>query len=200
MPEETTRVKHQRTELPVHFFDYTAAERWPHRRLWRAVRSLLHGSAKEAGKIVDPCGVLQHSGRTMKFPQRGERETDGLSAEQEILIEKSKARISELERAQRRTYLELEQWILQVQLGNEAMHAARILETAAESEARLAQSELNAVEAQVEHFSLQNISVGVLTTPSSTAIRVRLRACDERRLHACLKVQLCRRHRQLHRE
>jgi hypothetical protein len=61
--------------------------------------------------------------------------------EREILIDKSKARLCELEDAQRRTHLELEEWSLQEQLVNETMHAARILEIAAEREARLAQSD-----------------------------------------------------------
>lgn len=133
-----------------------------------------------------------------EFSQREGRKGRILPTEREVLIDKSKARLSELEKAQRRTHLELEEWTLQEQLVNETMHAARILEIAAESEAQLAQSELDAVEAQVARLSnLQDISVGGLTTPSLTATRIRLRACHQRHLDACLRLQICRRHRQL---
>jgi hypothetical protein len=115
-----------------------------------------------------------------------------------VLIDKSKARFGELQKAQRRTYLELEEWTLLEQLSDETIHAARILEIAAESEARLAQSEMDAVQAQVDHlFNLQGLSVGALTRASLTATKIRLQACYERHLDACLKLQICRRHRQL---
>lgn len=133
-----------------------------------------------------------------EFSQRGGRDGCVLPTEREVLIDKSKARLAELEKAQRRTHLELQEWTLEEQLVNETMHAARVLKIAAESEAQLAQSELDVVEAQVARLSnLQDISVGGLTTPSLTATRIRVRACHERHLDACLRLQICRRHCQL---
>jgi hypothetical protein len=134
MAEETTRLYSQRTELPTHF-TYTTAEWWghkPHRRLWGTVISLLQGPAREARKTEHKRSDLNRCGCTKMFERRGR----GLRTDREVLIDKSKARLGELEKAQRRTYLELEEWTLQAQLVNETMHAARMLEIAAESEAR----------------------------------------------------------------
>jgi hypothetical protein len=196
MAEETTRLYSHRTEPPTHFA-YTTAEWWthkPHRRLWGTVMSLLKGSAREARKVEHkPCDLNRYS-CTKKFERRKGRV---LRTDREVLIDKSKARLGELEKAQRRRYLELEEWTLQARLVNETMHAARLLEIAAESEAQLAHSELDAVQAQVDYFILQGIPVEALTTPSLTAARIRLQACEERHLDACLRVQICRRHRQL---
>jgi hypothetical protein len=127
---------------------------------------------------------------TQKFSQHGERVGRVLPIGQEVLI-------GELEKAQRRTCLELEEWTLQAELVSETAHGARILEIAAECEAHLAQIERDAVQAQVDQsFNLRDTSVGALTTPS-TVTEIRLQACCERYLGACLRLQICRRHRQL---
>jgi hypothetical protein len=128
--------------------------------------------------------------RTQKFSQHGEKVGRLLHAEREVLI-------GELEKALRRICLELEECTLQAELVNETAYAARILEIAAESEAHLAQSEQDVVQAQFDHsVNLQDTSVGALTTPL-TVTGIRQHACCERYLSACLRVQICRRHRQL---
>ena len=119
----------------------------------------------------------------------------------EILTGELEARLEELEKAQRRADHELLEWKMQLQLADEAMYAAGILEASAEQENRLAEIDLQ-TQKRIDHLLVPDAR-NVLARPSTKgllkAAKSSLEALSERQVDAYLKLQICRKHCQLQR-
>jgi hypothetical protein len=119
----------------------------------------------------------------------------------EILTGELAARLQELEKAQRRADHEVLEWKMQLQLADEAMYAAGILEASAEQENRLAAIDLQTQE-RIDHLLVadaRDVLVRSSTKGLLKAAKSSLEALSERQVDAYLKLQICRKHCQLQR-
>jgi hypothetical protein len=107
--------------------------------------------------------------------------------------------LAELEKARNRADRELIAWRVQVQVAEDAMGAAQILEASAEEEARSAAKELNTLELCIDRF------IRYARDPESEAsagfslatMNTKLQALREREIEARMKLQICRKQREL---
>jgi hypothetical protein len=112
----------------------------------------------------------------------------------EILTGELEARLEELEKVQRRAHHELLEWKMQLQLADEAMYAAGILEASAEQENRLAAIDLQTLE-RIDHLLVADAGeVLARSSPKGLlkAAKSSLEALSERQVDAYLKLQICR--------
>jgi hypothetical protein len=119
----------------------------------------------------------------------------------EILTGELEARLEELEKAQRRADHELLEWKMQLQLADEGMYAAGILEASAEQENRLATIDLQTQE-RIVHLLVadaRDVLAQASTKGPLKAAESSLEALSERQVDTCLKLQICRKHCQLQR-
>jgi hypothetical protein len=120
----------------------------------------------------------------------------------EVSTGKLAARLEELEKAQRRADRERLEWEMALQLADDAMYAGAILEGSAEEEHRLATIDLNTLQERIDRLLAADAREGWAWSSSKGALRVaraRLEAMSERQVDAYLKLQICRKHRQLQR-
>jgi hypothetical protein len=120
----------------------------------------------------------------------------------EVSTRKLAARLEELEKAQRRADHERIEWEMALQLADEAMYAGSILEASAEEEHRLVAIDLNTLQERIDRLLAADAREGCAWSPSEGALKVakaRLEAMSERQVDAYLKLQICRKHRQLQR-
>ena len=109
------------------------------------------------------------------------------------------AGLAELEKARNRADRELMAWRVQVQVAEDAMGAAQILAASAEEEARSAAKELNTLELCIDRFiryardAESEASAGV----SLATMKTKLQALREREIEARMRVQICRKQREL---
>jgi hypothetical protein len=121
----------------------------------------------------------------------------------EVSTGKLEARLEELEKAQRRAGREFLEWKMQLELADEAMYAGRILEASAEEEHRLAAIDLNTLQERIDRLLVTDGREGWARSSSKgllKAAKTRLEAVSERQVDAYLKLQICRKHRQLQRQ
>jgi site-specific recombinase len=119
----------------------------------------------------------------------------------EILTGELEARLEELEKVQRRAHHELLEWKMQLQLADEAMYAAGILEASAEQEDRLAEIDLQ-TQKRIHHLLVadaRDVLARSSTKDLLKAAKSSLEALSERQVDAYLKLQICRKHCQLQR-
>jgi hypothetical protein len=112
------------------------------------------------------------------------------------------ATLEELENAQRRADRELLEWKRELQLADEAMYASAILEASAEEELRLVAFDLNALEERIDRLLVGDARQGWARSSSKVLLKVakaRLESLSERQVDAYLKLQICKKHRQLQR-
>ena len=120
----------------------------------------------------------------------------------EVSTRKLAARLEELEKAQRRADHERLEWEMALQLADEAMYTGRILEASAEEEHRLVAIDLNTLQERIDRLLAADAREGWAWSSSEGALKVakaRLEAMSERQVDAYLKLQICRKHRQLQR-
>jgi hypothetical protein len=121
----------------------------------------------------------------------------------EVSTGKLEARLEELEKAQRRADRELLEWKTQLELADEAMFAGRILEASAEAEHRLAAIDLSTLQERIDRLLVTDAREGWARSSSKGLLKEaneRLEALSERQVDAYLKLQICRKHRQLQRQ
>jgi hypothetical protein len=107
--------------------------------------------------------------------------------------------LAELEKARNQAGRESIAWRVQVQVAEDAMNAAQILEASAEEEALSAANELNILELCIDRF------IRYATDPESEAsagfslptMNTKLQALGEREVEARLRLQICRKQREL---
>ena len=112
------------------------------------------------------------------------------------------ARLEELEKAHPRADHEVFEWKMQLQLADEAMYAAGILEASAEQENRLAAIDLQTQE-RIDRLLVadaRDVLARSSTKGPLKAAKSSLEALSERQVDAYLKLQICRRHSQLQRQ
>jgi len=83
------------------------------------------------------------------------------------------------------------------------MYASAILEASAEEELRLVAFDLNALEERIDRLLVTDGREGWARSSSKgllKAAKTRLEAVSERQVDAYLKLQICRKHRQLQRQ
>ena len=115
---------------------------------------------------------------------------------------KLEARLEELEKAQRRADRELYEWKMQAEVADEAMYAGGLLEASAEEERRLVAIDLNTLQQRVDRLLATDACESWARSSSKGLLKVakvRLEALSERQVDAYLKLQVCRKHRQLQR-
>jgi hypothetical protein len=120
----------------------------------------------------------------------------------EVSTGKLEARLEELEKAQRRADRELLEWTMQLELADEAMYAGAILEASAAEEHRRAAIDLNTLQERIDRLLAADAGEGWAWSSSkdlSKGAKARLEALSERQVDAYLKLQICRKHRQLQR-
>jgi hypothetical protein len=120
----------------------------------------------------------------------------------EVSTEKLEAILEELEKAQRRADRELLEWKMELQLADEATYTGGILEASAEEEHRLATIDLNTLQERIDRLLVADAREGWARSSRKGLLKVakaRLEAASERQVDAYLKLQICRKHRQLQR-
>jgi hypothetical protein len=117
----------------------------------------------------------------------------------EPLMSRSGSWLAELEKARNRADRESIAWRVQVQVAEDAMDAAQILEASAEEEALSAAKELNILELCIDRFIRyardpeSEISAGF----SLATMNMKLQALREREIEARMRLQICRKQREL---
>lgn len=111
----------------------------------------------------------------------------------------SVVRVEQLEEARKRIDRELLEWKMQVQLAEEAVYSAWISEGLAEDEDRSVAEALRTLEAELGSLPTKDGAEALSEVRAETfsTLTSRLEALRERQLDARLKLQICRRHRQL---
>jgi len=120
----------------------------------------------------------------------------------EVSTAKLEARLEELEKAQRRADRELLEWKMQLKVADQAMCAGGILEASAEEEHRLAAIDLHTLQERIDRLLVTDAGEGWAPSSSNGLLKVAtagLEALSERQVDSYLKLQICRKHRQLQR-
>ena len=120
----------------------------------------------------------------------------------EVSTAKLEARLEELEKAQRRADRELLEWKMQLKVADQAMCAGGILEASAEEEHRLAAIDLHTLQERIDRLLVTDVGEGWAPSSSNGLLKVAtagLEALSERQVDSYLKLQICRKHRQLQR-
>jgi hypothetical protein len=124
-------------------------------------------------------------------------------AEFEVTTGKLEATLEELVKAQGRADRELLEWKMELRLADGVMYAGAILETSAAEELRLVAIDLTALEERIDRLLVADAREGWARSSSKgllKAAEARLEALSKRQVDAYLKLQICRKHRQLQRQ
>jgi hypothetical protein len=117
----------------------------------------------------------------------------------EPFLSRSGSWLAELDKARNRADRELTAWRVQVQVAEDAMDAAQMLEASADEEARSASNELNTLEVCIDRF------IRYARDPESEAsagfslatMNTKLQALREREIEGRMKLQISRKQREL---